>query len=300
MQSETRPAFRIESPALISFSGGRTSAYMLHEILRAYDGRLPDDAIVAFANTGREYEKTLSFVHECSVRWGVHIHWVEWRDEANGFERVDLSSASRLGEPFEALITKKKALPNWQARWCTSILKIKPLHALMRSKFGLAPGDYAEVVGFRSDEEHRIEDMVEADAKTGRKRTAPLARAKISKRDVLRFWLGENADPLLLTHPLPQGFDLGLPLWKGNCDLCFATGRKIRKLRIRSDPPCAHWWAHQEARIGATFDRRDSISELVEEVEAEPEFLFDAVDDGFDAECGDGGCDINMMEPADA
>ena len=38
---------------LISFSGGRTSGYMLHQILEA-NGGLPDRAKVVFANTGRE------------------------------------------------------------------------------------------------------------------------------------------------------------------------------------------------------------------------------------------------------
>ena len=69
----------IEGPALISFSGGRTSAFMLHGILQAYDGQLPEDVVVAFANTGKEREETLRFVHECGLVWGVPIHWVERR-----------------------------------------------------------------------------------------------------------------------------------------------------------------------------------------------------------------------------
>ena len=45
----------------ISFSGGRTSAFMLHQILEANNG-LPDRAKVIFTNTGREMEQTLDFV----------------------------------------------------------------------------------------------------------------------------------------------------------------------------------------------------------------------------------------------
>ena len=55
--------YRVEGPALISFSGGRTSGFMLWHILDAYDGKLPDDVHVCFANTGKEREETLRFVH---------------------------------------------------------------------------------------------------------------------------------------------------------------------------------------------------------------------------------------------
>ena len=46
--------YLITGPALISFSGGRTSAYMLKMILDAHGGTLPDDVHVCFANTGKE------------------------------------------------------------------------------------------------------------------------------------------------------------------------------------------------------------------------------------------------------
>ena len=45
--------FKINGPALISFSGGRTSAYLLYRIVEAYQGDLPDDIFVTFANTGK-------------------------------------------------------------------------------------------------------------------------------------------------------------------------------------------------------------------------------------------------------
>jgi len=47
----------------IAFSGGRTSAYMLHQILEA-NGGLPDRCVVSFQNTGREMPETLGFVPE--------------------------------------------------------------------------------------------------------------------------------------------------------------------------------------------------------------------------------------------
>ena len=105
--------YLIEGPALISFSGGATSAYMLHETLAEYGGTLPDDVHVCFANTGKEREETLRFVHECSTRWNVRVRWLEWRtrtgDVEGRFEEVGFNSASRNGEPFAGLIAAKSA-----------------------------------------------------------------------------------------------------------------------------------------------------------------------------------------------
>ena len=50
---------------------------MLKKIIDAYNGKLPKDIIVCFANTGKELEETLEFVHECEKRWNVPIHWLE-------------------------------------------------------------------------------------------------------------------------------------------------------------------------------------------------------------------------------
>lgn len=69
--------FKIEAPAVISFSGGRTSGYMLYKILEAHQFKLPKDIYVTFANTGKECEETLEFVNDCEKHWGVKIHWLE-------------------------------------------------------------------------------------------------------------------------------------------------------------------------------------------------------------------------------
>lgn len=46
--------YRVEGPAQVSFSGGRSSGMMLCKIVEAHGGTLPSDVIVAFANTGKE------------------------------------------------------------------------------------------------------------------------------------------------------------------------------------------------------------------------------------------------------
>jgi hypothetical protein len=245
---------------------------MLHEIVRAWDGRLPQDVYICFANTGKEREETLRFVHECSSRWGARVRWLEWRDAKPCFVEIGFNSASRYGEPFEALILKKQRLPNWQERWCTTFLKIRPMQDFMREATGLEPGQYVEAVGLRDDEPDRIGDMVEGDERSGRRRTAPLARARVRKPDVMAFWA-------------TQSWGLGLEPWEGNCDLCFATGRAVRLARLRRRPHCGLWWAGQERAVGGVFDRRDSVLSLMQQAHQTPDF-FEDLPDEHDAECG--------------
>jgi 3'-phosphoadenosine 5'-phosphosulfate sulfotransferase (PAPS reductase)/FAD synthetase len=286
-------SYLIDGPAMISFSGGRTSAFMLHEILRANDG-LPPNVHVIFANTGKEREETLRFVHECSTRWSIRIRWVEWRHGGAGFAEVGYNSASRKGEPFERLIAQKQRLPNSHERWCTQFLKVLPMFALMRAELGLEPGQYTETIGLRDDEGLRILNGMERAQADGRVVRYPLAKAKVRKAGVMSFWLGLNVDPKNLTHPLPQGFDLGLNPWEGNCDLCFQKGKGIRKHIIRNDPTAPIWWADREREQGGWFDKRDLVSELVEQVRVSPTLFDNASDDfEYDVECGT-NCGVSL------
>lgn len=58
--------FSVDRPTALSFSGGRTSGFMLRKMLMAHGGQLPPDCHVVFANTGKEDEATLRFVQDCS------------------------------------------------------------------------------------------------------------------------------------------------------------------------------------------------------------------------------------------
>lgn len=277
--------YLITGPALISFSGGRTSAFMLWNILQAHGGTLPEDVVVAFANTGKEREETLRFVYECGTRWGVRVRWVEWRDGSPEFEEVGFNSASRNGEPFDALIDRKQRLPNGQERWCTEYLKVRPLHALMRERGFGEPGAYTEVIGLRHDEGHRILKGLARAEKDGRVIVYPLSRGRAAKREVNAFWWG-SSDARYETSAKPQGFDLELPSLWGNCDFCFAMGVAIRRERARRRPGVTDWWGNAEIRTGGTFSKRESVADIQRDA-ANMNDTPDLFDDEFDAECGD-------------
>ena len=148
--------YKIDEPTVISFSGGRTSGYMLWKVLQYYEGTLPEDAVVCFCNTGKEDDVTLQFVHDCQTNWNVKIHWLEYQAEDPKFKEVTIETASRNGEPFDELTTKRSYLPNPVARFCTSELKILTIERFMKSK-GLP--EFETMVGIRADEKRRAAKM---------------------------------------------------------------------------------------------------------------------------------------------
>lgn len=157
--STIRPSqnpYLIDGPALISFSGGRTSGFMLAKIVEAHGGTLPVDVCVATANTGRELEETLRFIQRCSEFFGVHIQLLEYDPEAEHSTRlVSHNSASRNGEPFDALIKARKMLPNPVIRFCTIEMKIRRFDRYCRHWLGW--DRWISVVGLRADEMHRVD-----------------------------------------------------------------------------------------------------------------------------------------------
>lgn len=275
--------FLINEPTCISFSGGRTSAYMLWRVLEAHDMSLPDDAVVCFANTGKEDEATLRFVRDCETHWNVPIVWLEYQDAEESKDRfkiVTYESASRNGEPFEAVIRKKNYLPNPVTRFCTIEMKIRTIANYLFS-IGMcetrSEGEYMSWVGIRADEPRRS-------AKIPRDRT-PLVAAGVGKEEIGEFWKR-------------QPFDLELPnfngvTYHGNCDLCFLKGESQTRSLIAEKPERALWWAKMEALAlaskpdGARFRKdRDSYQSMYNyALDQVP--MFDNPDESIACFCGD-------------
>ena len=240
--------FIIPGPALVSFSGGRTSGLMLWRMLEAYGGTLPLDTYVVFANTGKEKPETLNFVREVSERWDCPIHWIEYAGKGV-YREVTYATASRDGEPFDVLIAEKKYLPNTVTRFCTEVLKVKGFAWFMAARGHGDMGDWPNIVGMRADEPRRVAKMARRNDEGGEWNLTPLATAGATKADVLAFWAA-------------QPFGLNLLPWQGNCDLCFLKGEKIRVRILRDEPRVGDWWAAREVQIGATFDKKATIPQL--------------------------------------
>lgn len=274
--------YKIIEPTVISFSGGRTSAYMLWRILQENNG-LPDEAIVTFANTGKEEEETLKFVKACQDNWGVEIHWIEYQyaeKPADRWKKVTFETASRNGEPFiELFKNQTKYLPNPVSRVCTSYLKIRTIHTFIKS-LGWKHNENMDWVGIRADEQRRA-------AKIARERT-PLVADGVTKEVVGNFWKA-------------QSFDLGLPnmngvTMHGNCDLCFLKPTHQIISLIKEKPERADWWIAMENHAqssnktygdGARFRKdRPSYADLKKFALAQGD-MFDKTEEAVPCFCGD-------------
>jgi 3'-phosphoadenosine 5'-phosphosulfate sulfotransferase (PAPS reductase)/FAD synthetase len=250
--------FLLDRPAVISFSGGRTSGLMLRRILDAFGGKLPADVVPIFTNTGKERPETLDFIERVSLEWEVPVVWLEFRrwlsdpgpaegrwtckprDAARpltGLEVVNYATASRDGRPFLELITGKAMLPNQAMRYCTQKMKIQTSWRYVRNVLGWK--QYTNAIGLRHDEPKR---SVKPEPKTtpGEEPVTPLKAARVRIADVKAFWASQPFDLQLLPH-------------EGNCDLCMLKGQgKLLEIMSRH-PELAAWWIEQEQRfIGKT------------------------------------------------
>jgi len=258
--------YYINEPAVVSFSGGRSSAYMLHEILKAHDFKLPDYVKVIFANTGKEMPQTLDFVKDVGLNWEVDIVWLEYTGKKQ-FRQVTYETASRSGEPFAQLITDKNYLPNMMARFCTSELKVLTIERYMGGD------DFLTVVGIRGDEPRRAAKMRSKD-----NYSVPLADDGVTENDIRSFWNEQHFD---LSMP-PAGVNT-----LSNCDLCFLKGYSIKQSIVEHDPSIADWWVDQEKKINARFRNDQPSYEKMKIIASDQGQLFDFDDQTIACFCGD-------------
>lgn len=216
----------------ISFSGGRTSAYMTKKILDNWSDKY--DFIVTFANTGLEHPKTLEFINNCDKFFGFNTVWLEAvvhhdKKIAPTHKVVTFETAARNGEPFEEVI-KKYGIPNQAFPGCTRDLKLSPIKSYLKS-LGIDETKIPTAIGIRMDETRRV------NPKTAQARTLeyPLIDTWPSdKQDILDWW--ED-----------QEFDLGIDEFEGNCLGCWKKSFKKHFQQIERDPSVYDFHRRMEA-----------------------------------------------------
>ncbi|MDO6385628.1 phosphoadenosine phosphosulfate reductase family protein [Uliginosibacterium sp. 31-12] len=205
----------------VSFSGGRTSAYMSIWLKQHLSERY--DMKFVFANTGWEHPDTLRFVNEVDNRYNLGVVWVEAvprreTGKSSGHRVVTYETASRNGEPFEA-VCSAYGLPNMTFQLCTRELKRNAMQSYAQS-IGWKNRSYETAIGIRLDETRRVNPET---AKRERIVYPLIDWTPTFKDDVLAFFDGFD-------------WDLNIPEHQGNCIGCFKkSDRKLLTL-YREDP----------------------------------------------------------------
>lgn len=199
---------------VISFSGGRTSAYLVWLMLK-----INPNSVIVFMDTGAEHPATYQFVREVADRWGVNIVCLRAIPAAMGkgmrYQQVSISEIGPDLEPFR-LMVNKYGHPYVGGAFCTDRMKTRPFQKYCNDLFG--KGNYVTWLGIRADEPKRLKP------KPGIKFLADIS--DFDKADVLSWWRDRD-------------FDLKIPEHLGNCVFCIKKSLMKVALAAKDEPQLA-------------------------------------------------------------
>jgi 3'-phosphoadenosine 5'-phosphosulfate sulfotransferase (PAPS reductase)/FAD synthetase len=221
---------------VVSFSGGRTSAYLVHlmEQKRKKEGW---DVEYIFCDTGAEHPKTYAFIKQVVEYYSINLHCIKSvvhpeMGVGNTYENVGID-----GIGFDLSNMKNNMLKYGQFSimnpFCTDRMKSTPLDKYSKETFG--KGNFKSWIGMRIDEPRRLKNLETTKdmfGKVNRVNTNIMYLAQISdftKQDVLDFWAG-------------MPFDLEIDEHLGNCVFCVKKSAKKLALAARQEPELAKQW----------------------------------------------------------
>ncbi len=187
---------------VVSFSGGRTSAYLLW--LMEQKRQAGEDVHYVFMDTGCEHPMTYRFIREVVKFWDIPLTVLQVDinpelGQPNGYtvwEPKDIQTKMPVLKPFIDMV-KKYGTPYVGGAFCTDRLKLVPFTKYCDDHFGR--GNYTTWIGIRADEPKRLKP------KPGIRYLAELS--DFEKEDILAWWK-------------QQPFDLQIPEHLGNCIFC--------------------------------------------------------------------------------
>jgi len=277
-----------------SISGGRSSAYMAVHYPADYyvfavvltedpNCRIQDKGLLRAVQEkcpvfqgSRELDQTLLNVLRLEQLIGKEITWV-W------------------GKTYDRLIRNRSMIPNQAMRFCTEELKVYPIFNYTFSR--VLSGEYDSEkemfvcdpiemqIGFRADEPHRVYKMLGArwgeDGCWDWSRLGSCENFQASlKCDIAGQFAGKHRwaekyewrfrqAPMFLEGTTKQVVNR---YWEkkgwefpeiSNCDQCFFHTSAEKRRQHQLHPERTSWWIDQEVKIGNTFDKRGSLSEIL-------------------------------------
>jgi len=222
---------------VVSFSGGRTSGYMVHlfeEAKRRYGVKVE----YIFNDTGAEHPKTYEFIRNVVSHYNINLTCLrvvtnKEKGIGSSFKIIPLSECKPDLVPFKE-VCEAYNTPSVKAATCTREMKLVPSQKYLKEKY---KNDYTTWLGIRLDEPNRLKNIdiqrelfIDENKKKKRKtkyKVKYLAEiSEFEKQDVLNFWAN-------------QPFDLDLEEHLGNCVFCVKKGINKIALATRDEPKLA-------------------------------------------------------------
>ena len=234
---------------VVSFSGGRTSAYLCKVMIDTF-GRENVDFI--YMDTGAEHPKTYEFIRKVNNEFNLNLTCLRTDFSSplgagNGFKVVDVNSIDTDLKSFSEM-TYKYGVPYIGGMFCTDRMKLVPFTKYCQETYGR--GNFETWLGIRADEPARVfgsklyrslketiglddEDLIKMYSTNHLDREAFFVMEECSevklfnevcrrKTSGIRYMSEisefEKEDVLNFWSEMP--FDLDIPEWLGNCLFC--------------------------------------------------------------------------------
>jgi len=227
---------------LLTCSGGETSMFMVLWCWKNLQEHY--NMIIVFANTGQEDNETLEFVHKCQVEFNLPIVWIETKvhhgiRKSSSYYIIDYNTATRNNDwidtedtPFEQVI-KKYNLPNHSRLHCTRELKMNPIKAYAKKKWGNKK--YYLALGIRMDEFDRI-------------------NSKANDLRIIYPLINKDMQPMTKKHInffwSQQPFRLNLKGYQGNCITCYKKSNNKLYQIAQENPKAFDFFNSMEQKYG--------------------------------------------------
>lgn len=201
---------------VVSFSGGRTSAYLVYRMKELYG----DDVDYVFMDTGAEHPETYEFVKAVAREFKIKLtclRTIVIPEMGKGcrYQVVDINECGPDLVPFTNVV-RKYGVPKNHMPHCTLHMKTSPFKKYCADTYG--KGNYITWIGIRVDEPRRLKKA------EGIRYMAEIS--DFDSDDVMHWW-GR------------QSFDLGFKVnsgWLGNCVFCHKKADSKLALAAMDEP----------------------------------------------------------------
>ena len=200
---------------VVSFSGGRTSAYLCSLIKKMHT-----DAVFVFMDTGAEHPATYDFVRQCNNYFGLNLVCLRAKVSQEqgigvGYEIIDIADIGHNLNVWRDML-EKYSTPYVHGAFCTKNFKTTPFEKYANNLWGR--GNYHTILGIRVDEPKRLKP------RNGFSYLADIS--DFEKQDVLDWWA-------------KMPFNLQIPEHLGNCVFCIKKGVNKIALAAKDEPKLA-------------------------------------------------------------